>query len=101
MPKFRFYLERLHANWPAYPAAHGPELALETLCWFPAGTHFEVVDDIDQCLLMLAREYVDPRNEADRYSERHFHVAVWRKDLRLLRDRGWVSGVSFPARLTI
>lgn len=96
MPKFQFYLEFLHATWPAYPAAHGRGPALETLCLFPPGTHFDVVDDIDRCLLLVAREYLDRGAAGDKYSEKHFHVAIWHDDLRALRDDGSLAGLSLP-----
>jgi hypothetical protein len=92
MPGYQFTSEAIHADWPIYPAGHGPDCALETLCCFPRGTHFRAIDDIDRCLLLIAVEQIHRRHAAEEYSERHHHVALWHKDLRLLRDEGWLDG---------
>jgi hypothetical protein len=90
MPKYQFDLEAIHADWPAYPSGHGQEYALETLCCFPQGTHFRDIDAIDECLLMVAVEYMDS-NQQSSVHPNHFHVAVWEKDLRAMKNAGWAS----------
>jgi hypothetical protein len=80
----------IHADWPAYPLEHGWETAVVTLGSFPRRTSFEVVDDIDQCVLLLAPQfgrYDDP------YDERSYHCAAWHKDLIEAHERGLVDGV--------
>ena len=92
MPHYLFLTEALHANWPAYPVGHGVDHALDTLCNLPPGTRFTAIDDIDQCLLLLAMDH----HKADEYNADHHHAAVWHEDLRLLRDQGLVEGFRKP-----
>lgn len=96
MPRYQFNFEAIHAKWPAYPAGHGESYALETLCWYPSGTHFRVVDDIDKCFLLVAAEYLDQKQLGDLFSPSHHHVALWHEDLRRLRDAGFVDGFLPP-----
>lgn len=96
MPRFRPSGGILHADWPIYPCGGGAPIALETLCWFPRDTHFEVVEEIDQCLLLAAAEHRNP-HVPDPYSEDHFHVAVSNEDLGSLEKEGWVVGLASPA----
>lgn len=92
MPRYQFNFEAIHARWPAYPAGHGEGYALETLCCFPDGTHFKILDDIDKCFLLVAVEYLDGKAKGDLFAPAHHHVALWHADLRRLRDNGWVAG---------
>jgi hypothetical protein len=94
MPRYQFKCEAIHADWPAYPAGAGPAYALETLCCFPAGTHFRVLDEIDHCLLLVATEHMDRRHADDPYSERHHHVALDIPDVRAMWDDGSVDGLN-------
>lgn len=89
---YEYGFEAIHADWPCYPAGHGCEIALFSLCFFPSGTHFEVVDEIDQCLLLMAREYMHSPSSKDLFSPQHFHVAIWHEDLLQMRDAEWVDG---------
>jgi hypothetical protein len=92
MPRYQFTLEAIHADWPAYPAGHGAAYALETLCCFPPGTHFRLLDDIDRCLLFLATEFVHGAHASDEYSDRHHHVALWAEDVGRLKADGLLDG---------
>ncbi len=96
MPRYQFELEAIHARWPAYPVGHGEGYALETLCWYPSGTHFRVVDDIDKCFLLVATEYLDKNHSGDLYHSSHHHIALWHEDLRRLRDAGCIDGFLPP-----
>ncbi len=93
----KIVFESLHADWPVYPANQGMDRALDTLCKLPPGTRFSGADDIDQCLLLVARDHLSPGHEADPYHPDHHHAAVWHEDLRLLRDNGLVQGFGKPA----
>jgi len=73
-----------------YPEEHGAELALLWLTAFPNGTSFKKIDDIDQCLLLIADVRGSNQNP---FSERHFHVAIWHEDLRELHRQGLINGV--------
>ena len=81
MPRYLFRFEAIHADWPAYPAGAGTEYALETMCSFPEGTHFQVIDEIDRCLLLVAREYLSSKHAGDLFSKEHHHVALDQHDL--------------------
>ncbi|WP_326550116.1 hypothetical protein [Micromonospora sp. NBC_01813] len=80
----------IHADWPAYPLEHGWETAVVTLGSFPQQTEFEVVDDIDQCALLLAPRYGRYGNP---YDERSYHCAIWHEGLVDAHERGLVAGV--------
>ena len=95
VPNYPFLTEALHADWPAYPTGHGVDHALDTLCNLPPGTRFTAIDDIDQSLLMVAMDHLEP-DEANEYHPDHHHVALWHEDLRLLRDMGLAEGFSEP-----
>ena len=92
MPRYQFNAEAIHADWPVYPAGHGAQYALETLCCFPFGTHFKPIDEIDQCLLFIAVEHTSRALAADEYSNLHHHVALWQADLLVLRQEQWLEG---------
>lgn len=86
-------IEVLHADWPVYPFGHGWQLALRSLAAFPQEIRFLEVDDIDQCLLVVAvgsGPCLEPKD--DLYDSKLFHVAVWREDLVELYKRGLLSG---------
>lgn len=82
----------IHANWPAYPAEHGWEVALVTLGNFPIGTRFRAIDDIDRCLLFVADGTV---RGGDDFSPEAMHIAIWHEDLLELSERQLISGASF------
>lgn len=84
----------IHADWPMYPEEHGGELALLWLTAFPAGTVFKRIDDIDQCVLLLA----EPSTKPDPFDERNYHVAIWYEDLLELGTKAFVTGVSVATR---
>jgi hypothetical protein len=89
--------EVLHADWPAYPAGHGWELALRCLAVFPQGVRFRQLDDIDQCRLFIAvgsGPCLEPIG--DLYDQKWFHVAIWTRDLIELVSGDLVSGVLSP-----
>jgi len=79
----------IHADWPAYPAEHGWDIALETLGQFPRGSALREIDDIDQCFLFVLG---DPKTLKDPFDARHLHAAVWHEDLLKLHSKGFVSG---------
>jgi hypothetical protein len=83
----------IHADWPAYAVEHGPGYAVLQLGQFPSGTRFTLLDDIDQCFLLL----VGPVT-GDLYADNRFHVALWHEDVRELLDLGYVSGASQISR---
>ena len=95
MPHYLFLTEALHADWPAYPVGHGLDHALDTLCNLPPGTRLTAIDDIDQCLLLVAMDH-RKQDEADEYHADHHHTALWHDDLRALRDAGLVEGFREP-----
>jgi len=82
--------EMLHADWPVYPPGHGWLKALEVLGSYPKGTIFKEIDSIDLCKLFIVS-----RNEKieDVYNERHFHIAIWDKDLIKLNQQRMITGV--------
>ena len=43
----------IHADWPTYPGGIGWEIALRELGYFPKGTNFYQIDDIDKCMLFI------------------------------------------------
>jgi len=88
----------IHADWPAYPAEHGWEVALVSLGSFPQETQFVAIDDIDRGVLFLAT--AQTRFEADPFDSRNLHVAAWHADLLNLASRGLVSGVHAVTELT-
>lgn len=88
----------IHADWPAYPAEHGWDVALVSFGNFPRGTQFIAIDDIDRCVLFLVRGQT--RFEAEPFNARNFHVAAWHDDLLELNSRGLVSGVHGVTELT-
>lgn len=81
----------IHADWPAYPAEHGTRVALESLGMFPEGTRFAQLDDIDQCVLLVAEGI--GRGE-DPFGAGRFHVAIWHQDLIGLARSGLVEDVT-------
>ncbi|MGW4371793.1 hypothetical protein ACWEKT_39870 [Nocardia takedensis] len=84
----RFFVA-IHADWPVYPCPPGDGHALFDLAQFPVGTMFDVVDDIDRCLLLRARGYGERNpDEKDRY-----FVAAWHEDLVVLAQDKLVSGL--------
>jgi hypothetical protein len=80
----------IHADWPIYPLEHGWEIALMSLGNFPIGTNFALLDDIDQCVLLLAEGY---GRYKDPFGNGALHVAIWHEDLLEAADMGIVSGV--------
>lgn len=80
----------IHADWPAYPLEHGWEMAVVTLGSFPRRTSFEMVDDIDQCALLLASQY---GRYDDPFDKRSYHCAIWHEDLIDAHEQGLVDGV--------
>ena len=95
MPGFPVLIEAIHADWPAYPAGHDVDPALDALCTLPPGTRFAAIDDIDQSLLLVASDHRKP-GEADEYDPDNYHAALWHDDLRALRDQGLVVGFREP-----
>jgi hypothetical protein len=81
----------IHADWPAYPAEHGWDVALETLGQFPRGSVLRQIDDIDQCFLLVLEGASAMKDPVD---SRHLHAAIWREDLLRLHTDGFVSGAS-------
>jgi hypothetical protein len=80
----------IHADWPMYPEEHGADLALLWLTSFPEGTVFEVISDIDRCVLFLAKVATATK---DPFDEKNFHVAVWHKDLLELAEVAAIEGI--------
>jgi hypothetical protein len=88
-------IEILHADWPVYPAGHSSKVVLQSLAMFPQAVHFQQIDDIDRCLLLVATgsgPCLVP--QGDLFDEKWFHVAVWRDDLMVLYEQQFVTGVS-------
>lgn len=81
----------MHADWPTYPEEHGADIALLWLTAFPKHTAFKCIDDIDQCVLLLADEKV--AEHKDLVSPRNLHVAIWHEDLLALAQQGYIEGV--------
>jgi hypothetical protein len=79
----------IHADWPAYPQEHGWQIALANIGQFPRSTAFTAIDDIDQCFLFLVGSGAGIKNP---FSDQHFHVAVWHKDLEDLHRQELISG---------
>jgi hypothetical protein len=84
-------LVAIHADWPIYPAGEGWLTALRSLGVFPAGTMFTPLDDIDQCVLLLA-EGIIGEPPKDRFSPENYHVALWHEDLLQLVRTGYARG---------
>jgi hypothetical protein len=82
--------EVLHADWPAYPLAHGLRAALYTLADYPASTRFFNVDNIDACTLFS----VNRKLLASARNPEHLWVAVWDDDLKELSRLQLVDGIS-------
>jgi hypothetical protein len=89
----------IHADWPAYPAEHGWDVALEAFGMFPRGTSFKAIDDIDRCLLFVAQIEGEGSN-LDPLDDRHFHVAAWHDDLLTLSHNGLLAGIVAITELT-
>ena len=81
----------IHADWPAYPAEHGSDIAILTLGNFPRGSFFSKIDDIDQCILFI---YGGSSKVYDPFHFINFHVAIWHKDLIQIQRDGLIEGVS-------
>lgn len=79
-----------HADWPAYPQGDDFHTPLLQLTAFPPGTEFEVIDDIDQSVLLVAD--IPGKKRDDRYDPKLFHVAIWHEDLCELRSRELIEG---------
>lgn len=91
--------EVLHADWPVYPKGHGWRLALQSLAVFPTDVHFEKIDDIDRCFLLVAvgsGPSLVPRG--DLYDPKWFHVAVWHEDALELDRRGLIEGITIRSQ---
>jgi len=82
--------EVLHADWPAYPIAHGVRAALYTLADYPPATRFYSVDNIDACSLFS----VNRKLQTKARNPEHLWVAVWDEDLRELSGSGFIDGVA-------
>jgi hypothetical protein len=82
--------EILHADWPAYPIAHGLRAALYTFGDYPTSTRFFSVDNIDACTLFS----VNRKLQTSARNPEHLWVAVWDDDLRELSQLKLVDGVS-------
>jgi hypothetical protein len=82
--------EVLHADWPAYPIAHGLRAALYTLADYPASTQFFNADNIDACTLFS----VNRKLKTNTRNPEHLWVAVWDEDLRELSRSQLIDGVS-------
>jgi len=80
-----------HADWPAYPQGDDFRAPLLHLTTFPPRTEFIVVDDIDQCLLLVADVHCGKLD--DPFDPRNFHIAIWYEDLLELDKRRFVDGV--------
>jgi hypothetical protein len=80
----------IHADWPNYPAGEGSGFALAAFGRFPPGTDFELIDDIDRCVLFIASQY---KTHPDIFDSRNFHVAAWHDDLIGLAEAGYITGV--------
>jgi len=81
----------IHADWPAYPAEHGWEVALVSLGNFPAATRFRAIDDIDKCVLFVAE---GTTRGADDFAPAAMHIAIWHEDLAALAERRLIDGVT-------
>jgi hypothetical protein len=87
--------EILHADWPVYPPGHGWQLALAGLAVFPDHVSFQQIDEIDKCVLFVARNVGRPFEPGSNPHDFHyFHVAVWEEDLLELHRRGAIRGIS-------
>jgi hypothetical protein len=82
--------EVLHADWPAYPIAHGVRAALYTLADYPTSTEFYSVDNIDACTLF----FVNRKLQTSARNPEHLWAAVWDDDLRELSRSGLVDGIA-------
>jgi len=89
--------EAIHADWPAYPGDRDWRIALLRLGDFPQGTSFTCLDIIDQCALLVAEIGI---SLADRFDERHMHVALRLEELLELDDRGLVFGIDIEDSLS-
>src|SRR5437773_765680 len=81
-------IEVLHADWPVYPAGHGWKVSLQSFAMFPQAICFRQIDDIDQCLLLVAvgsGPCLAPQGTL--FDEKWFHVAVWRDDLKAMCEQ--------------
>jgi hypothetical protein len=59
------------------------------LWYFPLGTRFWSLDQIDQCTLFI----VGRKPGTDAFESHFLHVAVWDDDLRVCNRRGYVAGI--------
>jgi hypothetical protein len=82
-------IEILHANWPAYPRAHGVEALLDTLGEFPAATNFFSIDNIDRCTLFV----VGRKPEREPFGKNYMHVAFWDEDLLAAARSGYLEQI--------
>jgi len=82
--------EVIHADWPAYPIAHGVRAALYTLADYPPSTKFYSVDNIDACTLFS----VNRELQTSARNPEHLWAAVWDDDLRELSRSGLVDGIA-------
>lgn len=89
--------EAIHADWPAYPGDRDWRIALLRLGDFPQGTVFTCLDIIDQCALLVAEVGI---TQADRFDERHMHVALRLAELLELDGRGLVVGIDIEENLS-
>lgn len=80
----------IHADWPNYPSGIGWKNALRELGYFPKGTTFYQIDDIDRCKLLINQNPANLQNPTD---YKYYHIALWHKDLLELEELGLVDGV--------
>lgn len=87
----------IHADWPAYPCGHSWHEALYRLTAFPAGTSFDLLNDLDGAALFAA-DVPCNKKIADPLHKDHFHIGIWHEDLIELFRSGLIEGAK-PATL--
>lgn len=85
----------IHANWPIYPIGMGWQFALITLGYFPEGSKFFEISDIDKCKLLINQ---DPHELKDAFDSKYYHSAVWHSDLIELKQKGFIEGIEEKSR---
>lgn len=85
----------IHADWPTYPIGMGWQSALITLGYFPEGTKFFEVSDIDKCKLLINQ---DPHDLKDAFDSKYYHSAIWHSDLIELKQKGFIEGIEEKSR---
>jgi len=81
----------IHADWPVYPGGLGWEIALRELGYYPKGTSFYEISDIDKCMLFINQDPSELKKEP--IDPQYLHTAVWHEDLHTLIGMDLIEGV--------